>query len=65
MREWLKDALGISKWALVWDFEHCGVRLSGRHDGRFIGGMSKRFAAKMARKMNTAYGTEGHWIERA
>lgn len=64
MSEWLKDLFGISRYKLVWDFEHCGTRLKGEHDGRMLGGMSKRFARRMVDEMNRAYGTDGHWIER-
>lgn len=64
MLDWLRDLFGINRYTLVWDFEHCGTHLKGKHDGRMLGGMSKRFARRMADQMNRAYGTDGHWIER-
>ena len=64
MVEWLKDVFGVNKYAIVWDFMHCGSHLKGRHDGQMLGGMTKRFARRMANHMNRSYGTDGHWIEK-
>lgn len=64
MGERLRDLLGINKYALCWDFEHCGSRLTGRNDFRTLGWATKRQARRIAAQMNRAYGTDSHWIER-
>lgn len=65
MREWLRDMLGINKYVLVWDFNHCGAYLHGRNDCRHLGWLTKREARRLARQMDAAYGVaNGHWIER-
>lgn len=65
MLDWIRDVCGINKYALVWDFEHNGIPLKGRHDGLRLGGMTKHFAQRLANQMNRSYDTDGHWVERA
>jgi hypothetical protein len=61
MIEWLKDALGVNKYALVWDFiAGRGTHLKGRESPH-----TKRFAERLAAGMNRDYGAGTHWVERA
>ena len=63
MRAWLRDILGINRYEIAWDFDHNGTHLSGRYQSRYCkSGMSKRFAARLARHMNRKYKTTAHVV---
>lgn len=64
LTDWIRDTLGINKYAVVWDFKHCGVRVRGRNDFRTLGWATKRQAQGMADQLSRSYGLPGsHWIE--
>jgi hypothetical protein len=64
MLQWLRDALGVKRYAVAWNFKATsGCVLSG-NDVQYGRGPHKRRTAQwIANEMCKTYGDNTHWIE--
>lgn len=60
---WLKDFLGINRYAIEWRRPSVGgYFFTGRSDTEGCATMSKRVAIVVASEMNQIYGNGTHWV---
>ncbi|MGM4911408.1 hypothetical protein [Rhizobium sp. 768_B6_N1_8] len=67
MIKWIKDALGVTRYFVAWNFEtNGGICLSGNSVERHgHAPYAKKTATYIADEMCKIYGKDTHWIEAA